>query len=488
MGKKIFWACFLTIILSVSFVTIWKIEHADHPSESEDKDTQLWMSPLIFPVILAALLIVGIWVLGMKKGILRFLFQAADIFLYLNMYFLVMLILLPFFRRHISARACAALWLVPAFLFYQVSMLNGDSHLPFRIITLPGGLMEAGLFLWFSGFVVVLVFQILSHLLFRRRLLTYSREIQEERVKEIWQEEREGVNYTKPVRLCWCDMIHTPLSMGIGKKSRVTLLPEKPYTDRELSFIFRHELYHLKRCDVETKIFLGVCKAFCWFDPLVWIAMKKASDDLELSCDEIVLRNAGTDERREYAGLLLETAGSSRGYTTCLSAAASSLRYRMRAVLHPGKRYMGVLVIAAAMFISCFLHGTLLLAGQKKPMAEALEHIGITAEDITFMSCDILAADPEETGKGEEESMTKEFCEDELFAYISSIGAEQLYTAREFSSDGRDGLYLYSEDKDAGIFMDDTIMILFSYGQNIEEYYRVCSDINWAYVKDFFAV
>lgn len=96
MGKKIFWACFLTIILSVSFVTIWKIEHADHPSESEDKDTQLWMSPLIFPVILAALLIVGIWVLGMKKGILRFLFQAADIFLYLNMYFLVMLILLPF--------------------------------------------------------------------------------------------------------------------------------------------------------------------------------------------------------------------------------------------------------------------------------------------------------------------------------------------------------------------------------------------------------
>lgn len=137
MGKKIFWACFLTIILSVSFVTIWKIEHADHPSESEDKDTQLWMSPLIFPVILAALLIVGIWVLGMKKGILRFLFQAADIFLYLNMYFLVMLILLPFFRRHISARACAALcwFLLFCFIRYPcltetVICLSGLSHCP----------------------------------------------------------------------------------------------------------------------------------------------------------------------------------------------------------------------------------------------------------------------------------------------------------------------------------------------------------------------
>ena len=67
----------------------------------------------------------------------------------------------------------------------------------------------------------------------------------------------------------------------------------------------------------------------------MWMAMERSAQDMELSCDETVLLEADDVTRRRYAGLLLATAGDSRGFTTCLSASASALRYRLRNVSIP---------------------------------------------------------------------------------------------------------------------------------------------------------
>ena len=64
-----------------------------------------------------------------------------------------------------------------------------------------------------------------------------------------------------------------------------------------------------------------------WFNPLMWVAMSRSADDLELSCDETVLLEENEDSRRGYARLLLSTAGESQGFTTCLSVSARALRY-----------------------------------------------------------------------------------------------------------------------------------------------------------------
>ena len=79
----------------------------------------------------------------------------------------------------------------------------------------------------------------------------------------------------------------------------LTVLPTNHYTLDELQLIFRHELRHIQRQDGDTKAFLAFYRAFCWFNPLVWMASKKASEDIELSCDEMVLYNA--DEAKERA-------------------------------------------------------------------------------------------------------------------------------------------------------------------------------------------
>ena len=55
--------------------------------------------------------------------------------------------------------------------------------------------------------------------------------------------------------------------------------------------------------------------------------------------------------RRKYAELLLDTAGSSQGFTTCLSAAAETMRYRLKNVITVRKRWPGTVLLSIAMFL-----------------------------------------------------------------------------------------------------------------------------------------
>ena len=114
------------------------------------------------------------------------------------------------------------------------------------------------------------------------------------------------------------------------------------------------------------------CAAMCWFNPLMWIAMRKSADDMELSCDETVLLNADEATRKQYALLLLDTAGDERGFTTCLSATANAMRYRLRSVTKPKKRHSGALIVGAAFFILAMTSGYVALAFDGNSGAEVL--------------------------------------------------------------------------------------------------------------------
>ena len=469
MMMRIVWAIFLTMVVSVAFGVVWRKEQKVSEGKADEKNSQIWVSPLVLPFLLVLVLILCIFQVGWREGMHLFFCQAADVFLFLSGYFIILLILLPLLRRRISARACATLWLVPAFLFYQAYGLYNNIIIPYRTIYVPLRVLQAGIVIWAAGFVVVMIYQIISHQLLRRHLLKNSREVEDAVVLEVWEEEKQRLCYEDPVRLLYCSAISTPLSMGIW--GSLTLLPERMYTKKELSFIFRHELHHMKRRDVQTKIFLGFCKALCWCNPLIWIAVKKASDDLELSCDEIVLAGSGEKDRGEYAELLLQTAGRSGGYTTCLSAAASTLRYRMRSVLHPQKKFAGVAVLAVIMFASCLCYGSLVLTSGRKPAGKVLQEYGVTAEDISHVSGRFT-----ESGDGDGR------CGEELFAYLSSINVERIYSARDFYDVGRNGISLYSDKKEIDINMDDSLLLINDFEKNREEAYQIRSGVDWQYI------
>ena len=107
-------------------------------------------------------------------------------------------------------------------------------------------------------------------------------------------------------------------------RNKVLVLPNKYYTDEELQLIFNHEIIHIARDDVFTKIYIVFCNACCWFNPLMWLANKKCSEDLELSCDTSVLANE-EDVLRKQKDAASEEAASGMEYYSSFSLASAMI-------------------------------------------------------------------------------------------------------------------------------------------------------------------
>ena len=74
---------------------------------------------------------------------------------------------------------------------------------------------------------------------------------------------------------------------------------------RELPYVLEHEFVHIRRLDGATKFVLIVGLCIHWFNPLVWAMYVLANRDLELSCDETVVRRFGEDSRACYTRTLI---------------------------------------------------------------------------------------------------------------------------------------------------------------------------------------
>lgn len=76
-------------------------------------------------------------------------------------------------------------------------------------------------------------------------------------------------------------------------------------TKEERDYIIMHEQTHIIRKDHIIKILAFFTLSVHWFNPLVWIAFRLMSRDMELSCDERVLKKMDNDIKKPYANSLL---------------------------------------------------------------------------------------------------------------------------------------------------------------------------------------
>lgn len=74
----------------------------------------------------------------------------------------------------------------------------------------------------------------------------------------------------------------------------------------EAAYIIQHEQVHIKRKDYLLKIIAAIIVNIHWFNPLVWLAFSKMSEDMELSCDEKVIKTGEKGSKKAYAQLLLK--------------------------------------------------------------------------------------------------------------------------------------------------------------------------------------
>lgn len=106
-----------------------------------------------------------------------------------------------------------------------------------------------------------------------------------------------------------CDYIRTAFVMGI-LRPRIYL--PMALTENERCYILMHEETHIRRCDHIFRLLAFVALSVHWFNPLVWCAFFLSERDMEMSCDEAVMRRMGTDLRAAYSASLLNLASGKK--------------------------------------------------------------------------------------------------------------------------------------------------------------------------------
>ncbi len=106
-------------------------------------------------------------------------------------------------------------------------------------------------------------------------------------------------------RVYLADYIATPFVLGI-LRPKIYIPSDTP--EREMPYIIAHEEHHIFRLDHIIKLLAYGALCLHWFNPLVWLAFFLAGKDMEMSCDEAVIRKLGPEIRADYAQSLLRLA------------------------------------------------------------------------------------------------------------------------------------------------------------------------------------
>ena len=115
--------------------------------------------------------------------------------------------------------------------------------------------------------------------------------------------------------------------------------------DTKKENILAHERQHIKNFDPVIKCISTAVSALYWFHPLVWLAVSLMGKDMEMYCDECVMRGKGIKERKDYSTALLEYTVRSSGLTFTMRFGESNTANRIRHILHMKKPHLAVSLI-----------------------------------------------------------------------------------------------------------------------------------------------
>ena len=188
---------------------------------------------------------------------------------------------------------------------------------------------------WLCGMVVLLIFALVSMIKLRLRV-------------------REAVRYKENIYIC--DAVKFPFILGIIKP-RIYL--SSALSEEEMDYIIAHERAHLKRKDHLWKPFGYLLLCIYWFNPLCWIAYIMLCKDIELACDEKVIKDMSFGDKKEYSRVLLFCATQRHLVMACpLAFGEVGVKERVKTVLNYKKPTFWITIAAivvCAIVAICFL-------------------------------------------------------------------------------------------------------------------------------------
>jgi len=155
--------------------------------------------------------------------------------------------------------------------------------------------------IWLVGMIAALIFFAVIHYKNQRRL-RFATAIRDNDFFNEWLAEHQLL---RPISIMQSDRIISPLAVGVFKP-RIILPKSMCMSNRQLlDYVLTHEYYHIRRFDAVWKMVLLLALCVHWFNPVVWVMFVLASRDLELTCDDMVLRRFGVGIKKDYAKILI---------------------------------------------------------------------------------------------------------------------------------------------------------------------------------------
>ncbi len=188
---------------------------------------------------------------------------------------------------------------------------------------------------WLLGVLAMCVYTFISYILLRRRV-------------------RCAVLYRDNI---FCsENVLSPFVLGIVKP-RIYIPFGLP--DDSLEYVIAHEQAHIRRRDHWWKPFGFLLVTLYWFNPVIWLAYVLFCRDIELACDEKVIRGMGSTERADYSQALLDCSVNRRLISACpLAFGEVGVKVRVKSVLHYKKPAFWIILLAVlvcAVTAVCFL-------------------------------------------------------------------------------------------------------------------------------------
>ena len=188
--------------------------------------------------------------------------------------------------------------------------------------------------IWAVGVLVLLVLALVSFLKVRRRVGA-------------------SIECSPGVRLC--DGIDTPFLLGLFRPA-IYLPSGLPEDERE--YVLAHEIAHKRHGDCLWKLLGYGLLCVYWFDPLVWLGYNLFCRDLELACDERVVKGYSLSEKKRYASVLLSNSVPRGAISVCpLAFGEVGVKERVRRVLDkkPTKVLIALALVVCLAIGVCFL-------------------------------------------------------------------------------------------------------------------------------------
>lgn len=200
------------------------------------------------------------------------------------------------------------------------------------------------------------------------------------------------------------EYISTPFVLGIVRPK--IYIPFN-LSEQEREYILKHEQYHIRRKDQIIKICAYILCVIYWFQPLIWFAYFVMIRDMEMSCDEYVLKNSKSDIRAAYSTSLLKLATKTEDFNAGLPAfGESDIRKRVKNIMkfNAKKKWVSVVAAIAVVIVgvSCLTKAAVKTDANKPDKIIAEKKIGSDNNKMTYgdkIDNNIKAADTSKNEK-----------------------------------------------------------------------------------------